>query len=163
MASEATTFPAPASDLRILLLGGGGREHALAYKLAQSARVAKIYVVPGNGGTAMMGGKVENVVLPWGGKNGYLEVVKFAAAQQVDLAVPGPEQPLVDGVEGLFRRGKFALVVEVQKGLTGSWYFRLWTYTGRCTFGRFQIPFQGIHGSTLYPYCPIPFVPLARI
>jgi len=109
MASEATTFPAPSSDLRILLLGAGGREHALAYKLAQSSRVAKIYVVPGNGGTAMMGGKVENVVLPWGGKHGYSEVVSFAAAQKVDLAVPGPEQPLVDGVEGLFRRGKSSL------------------------------------------------------
>jgi phosphoribosylamine--glycine ligase/phosphoribosylformylglycinamidine cyclo-ligase len=53
-----------------------------------------------------MGGKVENVVLPWGGSAGYLEVVKFAVEQKIDLAVPGPEQPLVDGVEGLFKRGE---------------------------------------------------------
>lgn len=105
--SEATTFPAPQSDLRILLLGGGGREHALAYKLAQSPRVAKIFVVPGNGGTALMGGKVENVAVPWGGQHGYLKVVEFAVQQRVDLAVPGPEQPLVEGVEGLFRKGEW--------------------------------------------------------
>jgi phosphoribosylamine--glycine ligase/phosphoribosylformylglycinamidine cyclo-ligase len=104
--AEATTFPAPQSDLRILLLGGGGREHALAYKLAQSSRVAKIFVVPGNGGTELMGGKVENVKIPWGGKYGYLDVVTFAVTEQVDLAVPGPEQPLVDGVENLFRKGE---------------------------------------------------------
>lgn len=53
-----------------------------------------------------MGGKVENVVLPWGGSAGYLEVIKFAVDQKVDLAVPGPEQPLVDGVESLFKRGQ---------------------------------------------------------
>lgn len=102
--ATATRFPAPQTDLRILLLGGGGREHALAYKLAQSPRVAKIYVVPGNGGTALMGGKVENVALPWGGNHGYESVIQFAIQQEVDLAVPGPEQPLVDGVEVLFRK-----------------------------------------------------------
>lgn len=111
-ASAATTFPAPQSDLRVLLLGGGGREHALAYKLAQSPRVAKIYVVPGNGGTALMGGKVENVALPWGGNAGYSPVVQFAVQQKVDLAVPGPEQPLVEGVESLFKRGESVIIEE---------------------------------------------------
>jgi phosphoribosylamine--glycine ligase/phosphoribosylformylglycinamidine cyclo-ligase len=53
-----TVFPSPATSLVVLLLGAGGREHALAYKLAQSARVSKILVCPGNGGTALMGGKV---------------------------------------------------------------------------------------------------------
>lgn len=112
--ASATTFPAPQTELRILLLGGGGREHALAYKLAQSPRVAKIYVVPGNGGTALMGGKVENVSLPWGGKHGYSGVVEFAVQQGVDLAVPGPEQPLVEGVEGLFRKGEYGVEYGVE-------------------------------------------------
>ena len=67
MSSPVTSFPQPASSLRILLLGAGGREHALAYKLAQSPRVAKIFVSPGNGGTAdMQGGKVENIDVAWG-------------------------------------------------------------------------------------------------
>jgi phosphoribosylamine--glycine ligase/phosphoribosylformylglycinamidine cyclo-ligase len=127
MASEATTFPAPQSDLRILLLGGGGREHALAYKLAQSPRVAKIFVVPGNGGTEMMGGKVENVKIPWGGKHGYLDVVTFAVTEQVDLAVPGPEQPLVDGVESLFRKGEFLSTTKDGVELMKRWYLCLWT------------------------------------
>ena len=147
MASEATTFPAPQSDLRILLLGGGGREHALAYKLAQSPRVAKIFVVPGNGGTEMMGGKVENVKIPWGGKHGYLDVVTFAVTEQVDLAVPGPEQPLVDGVESLFRKGEFCQLPRMGLELMKRWYLRLWTQPCCRPSRRIQIPIESIHGS----------------
>lgn len=55
----------------------------------------------------MMGGKVENVLMPWGGKDGYMEIVQWAVWNEVDLAVPGPEQPLVDGVEAAFRKGVF--------------------------------------------------------
>jgi len=62
----------------------------------------------------MMGGKVENVKIPWGGKFGYLDVVTFAVTEQVDLAVPGPEQPLVDGVESLFRKGELNVIVKGQ-------------------------------------------------
>ena len=104
--SQITTFPAPPTSLSILLLGAGGREHALAYKLAQSPRVAHVLVCPGNGGTALMGGKVENVSVPWGGKAGYEGLVRFGREKKVDLVVPGPEQPLVDGVEEFFRKGK---------------------------------------------------------
>ena len=102
---DTTTFPAPSTSLVILILGAGGREHALAFKLAQSPRVSKIYVCPGNGGTAMMGGTVENVALSWGGKLGFVEVVAWAKEREVDLVVPGPEQSLVDGVELAFRKG----------------------------------------------------------
>ena len=105
---ETTTFPQPSNALSVLLLGAGGREHALAYKLAQSSRVARVYVCPGNGGTAMMGGKVENVALVWGGKAGFGGVVSWAGEREVDLVVPGPEQPLVDGVELAFRKGESA-------------------------------------------------------
>ncbi|KAK4683789.1 hypothetical protein P7C73_g6436, partial [Tremellales sp. Uapishka_1] len=104
MSVEATTFPLPSMDLHILLLGAGGREHALAYKLAQSSRVAKVYVCPGNGGTAMMAGKVENLSVGYGGKGGFGEIISWAQSKNVDLVVPGPEQPLVDGVELSFRK-----------------------------------------------------------
>lgn len=103
--AEPTTFPAPASDLTVLLLGAGGREHALAFKLAQSPRVKRVLIAPGNGGTSLIGGKVQNVNVPWGGKAGYAGAVQFAKENKVDLVVPGPEQPLVDGAEAEFRKG----------------------------------------------------------
>ncbi|WVR06624.1 phosphoribosylamine-glycine ligase [Kwoniella sp. DSM 27419] len=102
--ADITAFPAPSTDLSILLLGAGGREHALAFKLAQSKRVSKIYVCPGNGGTALMGGKVSNLSIPWGAPPAFGSIVEFAQKENIDLVVPGPEQPLVDGVEGAFRK-----------------------------------------------------------
>ncbi|MGN1057064.1 MAG: phosphoribosylamine--glycine ligase N-terminal domain-containing protein, partial [Comamonas sp.] len=47
--------------MKILVIGGGGREHALAWKLAQSPKATKVFVAPGNGGTALAGGKIQNV------------------------------------------------------------------------------------------------------
>jgi phosphoribosylamine--glycine ligase/phosphoribosylformylglycinamidine cyclo-ligase len=105
--SQHVTFPLPKTSLKVLLLGAGGREHALAWKLSQSKRVARVFVCPGNGGTAMMGGKVQNLDIPWGGSAGYEDIVQWASEEDVDLAVPGPEQPLVDGVEVLFKKGEY--------------------------------------------------------
>ncbi|WVQ84956.1 phosphoribosylamine-glycine ligase [Cryptococcus sp. DSM 104549] len=102
--AELTAFPSPRANLSVLLLGAGGREHALAFKLAQSSRVARIVVCPGNGGTALMGGKVSNLALPWGAPPAFASIVDWAAKEHIDLVVPGPEQPLVDGVEGAFRK-----------------------------------------------------------
>ncbi|TYJ58428.1 phosphoribosylamine-glycine ligase [Cryptococcus floricola] len=107
--SHQISFPAPKSDLTVLLLGAGGREHALAFKLAQSPRVARVVVCPGNGGTALMGGKVENLALPWGAPPAFASIVEWSQAQNVDLVVPGPEQPLVDGVEGAFKKAGIAV------------------------------------------------------
>lgn len=101
---EITAFPQPKSDLNVLLLGAGGREHALAFKLAQSSRVARIVVCPGNGGTALMGGKVSNLALPWGAPPAFGSILEWAKKENIDLVVPGPEQPLVDGVEGAFKK-----------------------------------------------------------
>ena len=56
-----------------------------------------------------MGGKVENVVVPFGGSSGYKGVVAWATEKEVDLVIPGPEQPLVDGVESMFKKGKRCL------------------------------------------------------
>lgn len=93
--------------IRILLIGNGGREHALAWKLSQSARVEVILVVPGNGGTAHESPKVWNIsseVQP----SDYPGLVNFARLHNVNLVIPGPEAPLVDGIEAFFREGDIA-------------------------------------------------------
>ncbi|KAG6034104.1 hypothetical protein E4U40_004346 [Claviceps sp. LM458 group G5] len=89
------------TGIRVLLIGNGGREHALAWKLSQSARVEAIFVVPGNGGTATCP-KVTNVDSV--SSEDFPGLVKFSQDNEVNLVVPGPEVPLVDGVEGFFKR-----------------------------------------------------------
>ncbi len=83
--------------MKLLVIGAGGREHALAWKLAQGARVQKIYVAPGNGGTAREPG-VENVAL-----TALPELIAFARKEQIHLTVVGPEAPLAAGVVDAFR------------------------------------------------------------
>ncbi|KAA1468057.1 aminoimidazole ribonucleotide synthetase [Dentipellis sp. KUC8613] len=87
--------------LRILLLGSGGREHALAWKLEQSNLVDHIFVCPGNGGTAS-GSRVSNISHVSASDFGPL--VQWAVSNKINLVLPGPEQPLVDGVETHFRK-----------------------------------------------------------
>lgn len=93
------------SSLRILLIGNGGREHALAWKLSQSPRVESIIAVPGNGGTAGLP-KVTNDSSV--AADDYKGLVALAQKNHVNLVVPGPEAPLVDGVEGYFRAAGIA-------------------------------------------------------
>ncbi|KNE73259.1 phosphoribosylamine-glycine ligase [Allomyces macrogynus ATCC 38327] len=88
------------APISVLVIGGGGREHALAWKLAQSAKVARVYVAPGNGGTATLN-KVENVNI----KDTDLDaLVAFAQTKNVALVVPGPEAPLVIGAADRFKK-----------------------------------------------------------
>ncbi|KAL0578512.1 Bifunctional purine biosynthetic protein ADE5,7 [Marasmius crinis-equi] len=87
-------------SISILLLGSGGREHALAWKLSQSSLVNHIYICPGNGGTSSLP-KSSNLDLP---ASDFPRLVQFAIQNNVNLVVPGPEQPLVDGVESYFRK-----------------------------------------------------------
>lgn len=89
------------AGLRILLIGNGGREHALAWKLSQSPRVESIFAVPGNGGTATCP-KVTNVTKV--SAEDFAGLVDFATSNGVNLVVPGPELPLVGGVEGYFKK-----------------------------------------------------------
>jgi len=83
--------------MKLLVIGGGGREHALAWKLTQSPRVQKVYVAPGNGGTATENG-VENVAL-----TGIPELIAFARKEKIHLTVVGPEAPLAAGVVDAFQ------------------------------------------------------------
>ena len=90
-------------QINVLLVGNGGREHALSWKLSQSPRVEHIYVVPGNGGTANCSPKVSNVKEIRA--EDYPGLVSFAKNHAITLVVPGPEAPLVDGIESFFRAG----------------------------------------------------------
>lgn len=84
--------------MKILLLGGGGREHALAWKIAQSEKVEKLYIAPGNAGTANVG---ENVAI---GVNDFDKIKDFAVEKNIDMVVVGPEDPLVKGIYDEFKK-----------------------------------------------------------
>ena len=84
--------------MKILVIGGGGREHALAWKMAQSPKSTKVYVAPGNGGTALAGGKLENLAL-----TDVVALREWAQAEKIGLTVVGPEAPLAAGVVDEFR------------------------------------------------------------
>lgn len=82
--------------MKILVIGGGGREHAICWKLAQSKDVHKVYCAPGNAGTAAVAENVDIAVTDIAG------LVQFAQHQQIDLTVVGPEKPLILGVVDAF-------------------------------------------------------------
>ena len=83
--------------MKVLVIGGGGREHALAWKLAQSPKVQMVYVAPGNGGTAL-DNRLQNVNV-----SGNAELRAWAIAKRVDITLVGPEGPLADGIVDEFR------------------------------------------------------------
>ena len=83
--------------MKILLLGSGGREHALAWKIAQSPKCSKLYIAPGNAGTNSVG---ENVPI---GVNEFDKLKDFAASHDIDMLVVGPEVPLVGGIADEFK------------------------------------------------------------
>lgn len=82
--------------MRLLILGSGGREHAIAWKSAQSSHLSKLFIAPGNAGTSSIG---ENVNLDY---NDFKAVADFALEQQIDVIVVGPEEPLVNGIADYF-------------------------------------------------------------
>ena len=83
--------------MKILLLGGGGREHALAWKIAQSDKVEKLYIAPGNAGTANVG---ENVDIK---ADDFDSLKDFAVEKGINMVVVGPEDPLVKGIYDEFK------------------------------------------------------------
>ena len=97
--------------MKLLIIGSGGREHALAWKLAQSKKVEKIFVAPGNGGTAAEE-KTENLSLEAEGQTALLE---FARKENIGFTVVGPEVPLAEGIADKFRASGLAIVGPGQK------------------------------------------------
>jgi phosphoribosylamine---glycine ligase len=89
--------------VKVLIIGSGAREHCLAWKIAQSSLVDKIYCAPGNGGTALL---AENVDIEAEDIEGLL---KFAVNGKVDLTVVGPEVPLVEGIVDIFQAAGLAI------------------------------------------------------
>ncbi len=94
--------------MKILLLGSGGREHALAWKLAQSERCEKLFIAPGNAGTSDVGVNVSINV------NDFEAIKTFCAEEEIDMVVVGPEDPLVNGIVddmGLDERTRHVMVI----------------------------------------------------
>ena len=86
-----------AVERNVLVLGSGGREHALAWKIAQSERVSKVYIAPGNAGTASVGINIAINI------SNFQEVKDVVLKNRINLVVVGPEQPLVDGIVDFFK------------------------------------------------------------
>jgi phosphoribosylamine--glycine ligase len=83
--------------MRILVIGGGGREHALTWKLSQSPGTERIFCAPGNAGTAQI---AENIAIP---ANDFPELIHFAKQNKIDLTVVGPDDPLAAGIVDSFQ------------------------------------------------------------
>ncbi len=91
--------------MKVLIIGNGGREHALAWKIAQSPQVDKIYVAPGNAGTALED-KVTNMNIM---ASDIDSLLAFALQQSIDLTIVGPEAPLVQGIVNYFQQHDLAI------------------------------------------------------
>lgn len=106
--------------MNILLLGNGGREHALAWKLKQSKKLSKLYVAPGNAGTAQI---AENVSIQ---ADDFIAIKQFVLTNSIDMVVVGPEDPLVKGIYDFFKSdnelAKIPVIAPSQQGaqLEGS-------------------------------------------
>jgi phosphoribosylamine--glycine ligase len=96
--------------MQILVIGSGGREHALVWKIAQSPLVDKIFCAPGNAGTAEFAANVEIAA------NNLPQLLKFAQEKQIDLTVVGPEVPLVAGIVDLFQQAGLKIFGPCQAG-----------------------------------------------
>jgi phosphoribosylamine--glycine ligase len=104
--------------MRVLVIGNGGREHALAWKIGQSPRVKQVFVAPGNAGTALEAANVDISATDVAG------LVSFAKREKIDLTVVGPEASLAAGVVDALESEKLRVLQE---------YFA----TSRCTYGGF--------------------------
>ena len=83
--------------MKLLLLGSGGREHALAWKIAQSPKIEKLYIAPGNAGTSEVG---ENVAIK---ADDFAAIKEFVVKNDINMVVVGPEDPLVKGIYDYFK------------------------------------------------------------
>lgn len=97
--------------MKVLIIGGGGREHALAWKAAQSPNVKKVFVAPGNAGTALEK-KIKNVAIDASNIHALLE---FAQKEKIDITIVGPEAPLALGIVDLFTQHNLRIFGATQK------------------------------------------------
>lgn len=144
-------------QLRILIVGNGGREHAFAWKLSESPLVDVVYVAPGNGGTGLdASGKITNANVKG---DDYPGLVAFAQQNKVNLVVPGPEAPLVDGIQGYFQAGGFMTsdlecnVLRIANRRLNSRYPLFRSIQGRRPYGRLQDLLEGLHATPSDPHC----------
>ena len=89
--------------MKVLIIGGGGREHALAWKIASGDRVDQVFVAPGNAGTAQV---AENVDIA---PRDFPRLIKFAGQNEIGLTVVGPELPLVEGIVDAFQAAQLRI------------------------------------------------------
>ena len=93
--------------MNILITGSGGREHALAWKIAQSPKINKLYIAPGNAGTAAVG---INVPI---GVNDFQQIKDFVLTNRIEMVVVGPEDPLVNGIYDFFQQDPLLTTIPV--------------------------------------------------
>lgn len=97
--------------MKVLVIGGGGREHALAWKAAQSPQVELVYVAPGNAGTALEP-KLENLNIS---ATDIPALLDFAKTNQIELTIVGPEAPLVLGVVDAFNAAGLPILAQPKR------------------------------------------------
>ena len=124
--------------MKILLLGSGGREHALAWKIAQSPKVEKLYIAPGNAGTTAVG---ENVNIK---ATDFEAISAFALKENIQMIVVGPEDPLVKGIYDYFPKPSGAKA-----------YCRDRSFGSRSATGRQQGVCQRLHDAPQHPDSPL--------
>ena len=93
--------------MKLLLLGSGGREHALAWKIAQSPKIEKLYIAPGNAGTREVG---ENVAIK---ADDFDAIKQLVLEKGIDMVVVGPEDPLVKGIYDYFKNDEALKAIPV--------------------------------------------------
>ena len=87
--------------MNVLLLGGGGRESAIAWKISQSKLLDTLYISPGNAGTSEFGNNIQSLSIQ--------ESIKFAKQNKISLTIVGPEAPLIDGIVDEFKKNKLTI------------------------------------------------------
>ncbi len=128
----------------VLIVGSGGREHALAWKLAQSELVERVVVAPGNGGTATAGGKIENIAIP---ETNIDRLIEFARDNNVAMTVIGPESTVDCRHRRSVHRCRAAL---------------LWTRRRRGPVGGIEDLFEGADGASRRSHCRLSHVHRSR-